>query len=249
MLPTNIARVPNQKANPGPAIVGSFSRAGLIPQGQVPICERLVGGVSSDIWLVRVGGMSFCVKQALSRLRVAADWQAPVERNAREVAWMRAVAGFMPEAVPAVLAADAGLGVFAMQYLPPDTYEVWKSRLRQGLVSTATATQVGERLARVHATFAKSATAPDEFDTDAIFHSLRIEPYLLATARAHPDLRVGVRRSGRNHRAHEDHAWCTATSARRTSWSDRRARCSSTRNAPGSAIQRSIWPSASITCC
>jgi hypothetical protein len=75
-----------------------------------------------------------------------------------------------------------------MQYLPPDTYKVWKSQLRQGLVSTATATQVGERLARVHATFAKSATAPDEFDTDAIFHSLRIEPYLLATARAHPDL-------------------------------------------------------------
>ena len=43
--------------------------------------------------------------------------------------------------------------------------------------------------------------------------------------------------------------WCTATSARRTSWSARTARCCSTPSAPGGATRRSTSRSASTTCC
>ena len=52
--------------------------------------EPLAGGVSSDISLVEVNGRRFCVKRALSQLKVAAEWRAPVGRNAAEAAWMRA---------------------------------------------------------------------------------------------------------------------------------------------------------------
>jgi aminoglycoside phosphotransferase (APT) family kinase protein len=169
-------------------IVEFLDRSGLIPPGQTPHFEPLGGGVSSDIWLVRAGQAAFCVKKALPRLRVAADWQAPVERNATEVAWMKAVAAFMPEAVPEVLAADAHIAAFAMEYLPPGSHEQWKHQLLSGVVAPETAVLVGKRLARMHSVFATSATAARTFATDATFHSLRIEPYLLATARAHPDL-------------------------------------------------------------
>jgi hypothetical protein len=50
------------------------------------------GRVSSDIWLVRADTAAFCVKRALPRLRAAANWREPVERNSKEAAWIKAVA-------------------------------------------------------------------------------------------------------------------------------------------------------------
>jgi hypothetical protein len=41
----------------------------------------LTGGVSSDIWCIETEKGFVCAKRALSKLRVAADWYAPVERN------------------------------------------------------------------------------------------------------------------------------------------------------------------------
>jgi aminoglycoside phosphotransferase (APT) family kinase protein len=136
---------------------------------------------------VRAQSASLCVKRALPRLRVAADWRAPVERNAKEAAWIRAVAGFMPEAVPALLAENADAGMFAMDYLSPESFEGWKAQLQRGHVILASAAEIGRRLARIHSKFARTPRAATEFATDAIFHAIRLEPYLLATARAHPD--------------------------------------------------------------
>ncbi len=48
--------------------------------------EALTGGVASDIALVSVDQRQWCVKFALPKLKVAADWFAPVERNAAEYA-------------------------------------------------------------------------------------------------------------------------------------------------------------------
>jgi aminoglycoside phosphotransferase (APT) family kinase protein len=172
---------------PDPTIVAFIESSGLVSPGTSASFERLPGGVSSDIWLVHADDRSFCVKRALAQLRVAADWRAPIERNTKEAGWIKAVAGFMPEAVPSLLAEDAAAGMFAMDYLPPQSFEVWKSQMQHGHVLPATAAEVGRRLVRIHSKFARSAAAAAEFATDAIFHAIRLEPYLLATALAHPD--------------------------------------------------------------
>ena len=49
----------------------------------------LTGGVSSDIWRIDLPAGPVCVKRALAKLRVAADWQAPIERNRYEARWMQ----------------------------------------------------------------------------------------------------------------------------------------------------------------
>ncbi len=173
---------------PDPAVVAFVARCGLAAQGgPEPRFERLPGGVSSDIWLVRAGDARFCVKRALPRLRVAADWRAPIERNAKEAAWIKAVAAFMPQAVPPLLAEDPAAGMFAMGYLPPEAYPGWKEQLRRGAAAAATAEAVGRRLGRIHSHLARAPWAAAEFATDATFEAIRLEPYLLATARAHPD--------------------------------------------------------------
>ena len=157
--------------------------------GESPGIESLAGGVSSDIWIVRpASGPPFCVKRALPQLRVAAEWKADPVRNHIEVAWLKQVAALNPHVVPAVLATDAGTASFAMEYLPAGEFEPWKAKLARGVVDVQTAAAVGGLLAFVQAAFARSATARVTFDTGRAFYALRLEPYLIATARAHPDL-------------------------------------------------------------
>ncbi|MER6154169.1 aminoglycoside phosphotransferase family protein [Streptomyces sp. NPDC001868] len=161
---------------------------GLAEPGEAARWTPLAGGVSSDLWRVDLPGRSLCVKRALARLRVAADWRAPVSRNAYEWAWMRFAARHRPDSVPELLAHDAEAGLFAMAFLPPERYPVWKAQLFAGQVEVATAASVGELLGTLHAASAGDAALATEFATDDNFHALRVEPYLLATAAAHPEL-------------------------------------------------------------
>jgi 5-methylthioribose kinase len=150
--------------------------------------EPLAGGVSSDIFRASWDGGDVCVKRALSKLKVAADWQAPVERNHFEVEWMRVAAEVVPEAVPPIVAEDRASGCFAMAWLPPSRYPVWKNLLRDGTVERTAAAAVGSTLGRIHAATADSARVATRFATDDIFYAIRLEPYLVATARAQPDM-------------------------------------------------------------
>ena len=150
--------------------------------------EPLAGGVSSDIWRVDSDAGPLCVKRALPKLRVAADWQAPIERNLYEARWMRVASEAAPGAAPEVLGQHPRLGVLAMRYLSPADHRLWKDALREGDVDTATAGAVGATLARIHAFAAAHPELAAQFATDAIFFDIRLDPYLLATGRRHPDL-------------------------------------------------------------
>ncbi|MFI6375602.1 phosphotransferase family protein [Streptomyces sp. NPDC050546] len=180
------------EVGPGPVpdtALTDFLRAeGLAVPGETATWTPLAGGVSSDLWRVDLPGRSLCVKRALARLKVAADWEAPVSRNACEWAWMRFASRHRPDSVPELLAHDPGAGLFAMAYLPPERYPVWKAQLLYGEVRVATAAAVGKLLGSLHAASAGDAALAEEFATDDNFHALRIEPYLLATAAAHPGL-------------------------------------------------------------
>ena len=72
--------------------------------------------------------------------------------------------------------------------LPPERYPVWKAELAAGRASTADAAAVGATLGRIHAATADRPDLAARFATDALFHAIRLDPYLHATAAAHPDL-------------------------------------------------------------
>ncbi len=172
---------------PEPAeLVDALRRMGLVAGS--PALEPLTGGVSSDIWRVEEAGRVFVVKRALGKLRVAADWRAPVERNRYEVAWMREASAIVPDAVPAILGDDPAAGLFAMAWLAPQEHPVWKSLLHGGHADPAFAARVGTVLAAIHSATAGRADVAARFATDHIFHPIRLEPYLEATALRHPAL-------------------------------------------------------------
>ena len=153
------------------------------------VFEPLAGGVSSDIWKVEANGRVFCVKRALAKLKVAADWFAPVERNRFEVAWYRIANSCVPGSAPRVLAHDDKAMLCAMEYLDPADHKLWKSELRDGRVDLRQATLAGERLGRIHGATAGNADVARLFPRTDIFQAIRLEPYLEATAARHPDLK------------------------------------------------------------
>lgn len=154
----------------------------------------LAGGVSSDIWRIDTERGPVCAKRALPKLRVAAEWHAPIERNLYEARWMQVANRAAPGCAPQVLGQHPQLGVLVMSYLPPSDYPVWKQALRDGRAEISTAHAVGFMLARIHGFSAARPELAAQFATDAIFFDIRLEPYLLATARRHPDLAPALER-------------------------------------------------------
>lgn len=172
-------------------------RAGLASPDVRPAMAPLAGGVSSDIWRVELGERTVCVKRALARLKVEADWRAPLERSAFEAAWLEVAARIAPEAAPPLLHYDRIAGALVMPYLDPAQHRLWKAELAAGRADPAVAASVGERLVRLHRATAIDARIAERFATDAIFHAIRLEPYLLATARRHADLAPALERLAR----------------------------------------------------
>lgn len=174
------------KALPDDILV-ALHRMGLL-HGSTATGEPLAGGVSSDIWRIDQANGSICIKRALPKLRVNADWQAPVERNIYEARWMRVAGEAMAGATPALLGQDERSGTLAMAFLPADRYPLWKTILRDGGADPDFAASVARALVVIHATTAGVPSLALEFPTDSIFHDIRLEPYLIHTGRVHADL-------------------------------------------------------------
>ena len=169
-------------------IARDLAGLGLIGKGEPIRFTALPGGVSSDIFKIEAGDRVFVVKRALPKLRVAGDWQAPTSRNRYEADWLVTVGRILPGNAARLLARDDEAGLFAMEYLDPALFPVWKERLRDGHVDLDFAAAVGRCLASIHTQTAGDRAVAETFATDAVFHAIRLEPYFEATARRHPEI-------------------------------------------------------------
>lgn len=150
-----------------------------IADGDVTLTP-LSGGVSCDVWRADIPGEApLVVKQALPKLRVAADWRAPVARAENEVAWLRRVAAIDPTLVPAVVATSPADHLFVLGWCEGP---VWRDELVAGRVDPAFAGRLGTDLARIHAA---TAGEPGCYDP-ALFDALRIAPFLRYAAERVP---------------------------------------------------------------
>ena len=174
---------------PPPDLAAALVRMGLLaPAAPPPEGARLTGGVSSDIWRIDLSDRPDLRQaragEAARRRRLARAGRAQPLRGRLDAPRQRR----RPGAAPALLGQDdaigrAGDGVS----LPPTDHPLWKDQLRDGHADPAFAAQVGATLAAIHAATAADPAIAADFPTDEIFYDIRLEPYLLATARAHPD--------------------------------------------------------------
>lgn len=164
-------------------LIDSLGRMSLLDPGEVPHLEPLTGGVSSMIVRADTRRGAVCIKCALAKLKVASDWFAPVERNTAEVAWMRTAGTIAPIAVPQILGEDETARAFAMAYLEPADYPVWKLQLRGGMVDLRMGQALASTLASIHAATAGNEELARTFANDATFFEIRLDPYLGAASR------------------------------------------------------------------
>ena len=167
----------------------ALQASGLVSSLEGVRFEALTGGVSSEIWRVDLGERVVCVKRALAKLRVEADWQAPVERSRYELAWYELANDIMAGVAPRVFPGDDDARVIVMEYLDAGSHKLWKDELRAGRANPSDAAQIGRRIARVHAGTAGVDTVSQRFPPNDIFRAIRLEPYLGAVAEIHVDLR------------------------------------------------------------
>jgi aminoglycoside phosphotransferase (APT) family kinase protein len=186
--PQEAERLPPIEPLDEAAIAAALVRMGVIGSHQRPYARPLEGGVSSEIWLVDVPGRRLVLKRALPQLKVAQLWEAPVARNRHEFAWFRVAGRICPDAAPRLIGQDSAAGLFVMEYLDPGMFPVWKDQLRDGNADPAVAARVGSRLALIHNRTAGDPEIARVFATDDSFYALRLEPYLIAPTRRHPDL-------------------------------------------------------------
>ncbi|MGH6871315.1 MAG: phosphotransferase [Rhizomicrobium sp.] len=174
-------------------LAASLRRMDLLAPGEAFTATALSGGISCDVWRVDLARGPVCVKRALPKLRVTEDWRAPTDRAGTEADWFRLAAEIDPRIVPEILGEDRSHHTFAMEYLPPDSHPLWKAELAGGQTDAQFASDVGDALARIHAATAGREDVAHDFAHGAQFHALRLEPYLLFTARRHPDLAPRIR--------------------------------------------------------
>lgn len=165
---------------------------GLGDADKISSITPLTGGVASDIASVEVEGVQYCVKFALPKLKVAADWRAPVHRNAAEYAWLQVAAKVVPQSAVQLFGRSQAAHGFAMEFVTGENVYLWKARMLDGAAPQGEAAIVGDMIGRIHAA-SSAETSAETFDRTPFqnhddFRDLRIEPYLTFTAQSHPNI-------------------------------------------------------------
>lgn len=163
-----------------------LAELGLSGPGETCEMRPLTGGVASDVVRVDVSGKSYCIKFALEKLRVAADWRAPVRRSAAEYAWLSYAWRMAPDNAPRLYGFSQAENGFVMEFIDGANTVLWKDVLLHNTPEAAVADTVGSLLGRLHA----GSTGAD-FDSDGLengedFDALRLDPYIRFTATRHP---------------------------------------------------------------
>ena len=161
---------------------------GLIKEEIIDQCQPLTGGVASDIYRLEVAGKVYCAKFALEKLKVAADWHAPVHRNQAEFAWLQVAAQMVPETAVKLFGHSVAQQGFVMEFVPPEQGYLWKQALLSGQSDGTESPAVAEVIGRIHAMSSRADFDVSSFQNHSDFYDLRIEPYLVYTASQRPQV-------------------------------------------------------------
>ena len=206
-----------KQPDPGPELRAALVRLGLLRPGAArvsrPDRRRLVGYLArrpARRSRLRQAGAG----QAARRRRLARAGRAQPLRGRLAAIAARAV----PGRCRALLGQDPEPARSPWTICRRSTTRCGRRSFAQGDADPAVAARSRRGSRRIHAATA-AIRVEAAFATDRIFYAIRLEPYLVATARAHPDLGARLNALVERHGRRPSARWCMATSARRTSWS------------------------------
>jgi aminoglycoside phosphotransferase (APT) family kinase protein len=162
-----------------PSLMGYLRRHGLILTDERAHVTILQGGVSNKTVLVEpTDSKPFVIKQALGKLRVAADWHCDPARIHREAQALR----YLPALTPAgtitpLFFEDTVEHVISMEAVPA-AHENWKTMLLSRGPKPEHIVQFAEVLAAIHRRSSEQQEMlRGPFGDRTWFNVLRLEPY------------------------------------------------------------------------
>jgi 5-methylthioribose kinase len=160
-----------------------LSVRGFVKLGETISLEKLAGGVSNrTVRLAWADGHGWVLKQALSKLRVNADWFSSPERIGVEAKALRWLNRSAPHGTtPGFVFEDLENHLLGMEAIPPG-HENWKSVLLSGKIVSNHFEQFGLLLGTIHRrSSACQSEVAREFADTTYFENLRLEPYYVYT--------------------------------------------------------------------
>ena len=146
------------------------------------------GGVSSTVILITLNNKRMVIKQALHKLKVKAEWYAPLWRSHVEQDCIEYLSSILPEgSVPEILFKDYENYLFIMS-CAPEGARTWKNDLLKGSVDQEIAKKVGMILAIIQNCTAGNSTIEKRFEKNEIYIAGRIDPYYRTLQEVYPEL-------------------------------------------------------------
>ena len=165
-------------------LVAALRQMDLLASGDLPRVTTLASSATTDVYRVDLGWGPVCVKRAVRNGTGNAQALA-LQRVSAETAWFKVAGGVAPGVAPTVLGSLPGAGVFAMEYLEPDDFPSWHSRIAAGRLEPWAAAELGHLVGRLHAASAHSTVVRERFATRTAFTTLALCPRLEQAASAH----------------------------------------------------------------
>ena len=158
---------------------------GLVDKGADFEIKYCGGGVSGTVAFVHTGKREMIVKQALAQLKVKETWLCDPNRMNIEMMSNAIYNKLVPESAPEVYFYDDENYIFGRE-AAPESASMWKSDLLGGLLDFVVAEKVIQALSTVHNFCSRDAQAKADFADKAIFHDLRISPYIKFVVEKYP---------------------------------------------------------------
>jgi aminoglycoside phosphotransferase (APT) family kinase protein len=166
-------------------VASALRQMQLLASGDSPRVTMLPSSFATRACRIDLGWGTLFLKRALTPDAAAEGFLA--ERVHAEAAWFKVAAGVAPGVAPAVLGSLPAAGALALEYLDPEEFPAWQSRLAAGRIEPWVAAELGHLVGRLHAASANSRSVTERFPSREPFRALVLAPLLARAAAAAPD--------------------------------------------------------------
>ena len=174
--------------------VDYLKRIGMFPEDAQPTARSLGGGISNQVIMVAWDDGCLVVKQPREKLNVEMDWPADLRRIHIEADALRTYRRLLEESdldwasAPEVHHEDLEEHIIAMECIPSEKTDMWKTELLGGDVDLKVAERLGTLLGKVQFLASKDPDVRSKFSFKEHFDELRIDPYHRTAAGKNPDI-------------------------------------------------------------
>jgi hypothetical protein len=166
-------------------VASALRQMQLLASGDSPRVTMLPSSFATRACRIDLGWGTIFLKRELAPEAAAESFIA--ERVGAEAAWFKVACGVVPGVAPTVLGSLPAAGVVALEYLDPEEFPSWQSRLAAGRIEPWVAAELGHLIGRLHAASANSRSVAERFASREPFRALALAPLLARAAAAAPD--------------------------------------------------------------